>query len=114
MAKLPSETREIINQLKHESLEIINEATTVEFTIFRQFGETEETLPYLDEMKSVEEQASSSFLQLSRLQLQIAQAQPSVSKDMLELLYRGIARTEIRIPALKRSVQEVKIQWNLP
>ncbi len=33
--------------------------------------------------------------------------------DMLDLLAQAIARTQARIPALERSIQEVKIEWNL-
>ncbi len=32
---------------------------------------------------------------------------------MLELLEQAIQRTLARIPALERSIQEVKMEWNL-
>ena len=44
MAKLPEETTKTINNLKQQSLEIVNEATAVELTIFERFGETQTTL----------------------------------------------------------------------
>ena len=65
-------------------------------------------------MKNVAEEAESSFSQLSTLQLQIAQAQPNATPDMLYLLAQVISRTQARIPALERSIQEVKMEWNLP
>lgn len=114
MADLPSETTEIINQLKQQSLNIVNKALTLELTIFELFGETDATIAALDEMKSAAENAESSYSQLSTIQLQIAQAQPVASSDMLQLLERAIARTQARIPALERSIEEVKMEYNLP
>jgi hypothetical protein len=114
MADLPSETTEIINQLKQQSLNIVNKALALELTIFELFGETDATIAALDEMKSAAENAESSYSQLSTIQLQIAQAQPVASSDMLQLLERAIARTQARIPALERSIEEVKMEYNLP
>ncbi|MBW4621267.1 MAG: hypothetical protein KME17_18145 [Cyanosarcina radialis HA8281-LM2] len=114
MAKLPSETTEIINNLKQQSLDIVDDATAIELTIFELLGETQQTLSYMDEMKNVADEAASSFSQLSTLQLQIAQAQPNATPDLLRLLSQVIARTQARIPALERSIQEVKMEWNLP
>lgn len=114
MAKLPAETTATINSLKQESLDIVEEATALEMRIFELFGETEETLSYLDEMKNVADYAESSYSQLSTLQLLFAKAQPTAPADMLELLAQAIARTQARIPALERSIQEVKMEWELP
>jgi hypothetical protein len=114
MANLPSRTTETINQLKQQALDIVNEASALELTIFEIFGETEVTIPALDEMKSAAEDAESSYSQLSNIQLQIAKAQHQASPDMLQLLERAIARTQARIPALERSIEEVKMEYNLP
>ncbi|MFB2839266.1 MULTISPECIES: hypothetical protein [Floridanema] len=114
MAKLPRETTETVLNLKRQLIDILDEATATEFVIFESFGETDETLPFLDEMKSVAEQATSRFSQLSALQLRIGEAQPNASADILELLAQGIAQTQQRIPAWERSIQEVKLEWNLP
>ena len=78
------------------------------------FGETEATLPYLDEMKNVAEEAETSYSRLFRLHLQVTQAQPTASNNLLEFLQQSVSRTQIRISAWKRSVQEVKQEWNLP
>lgn len=114
MAKLPAATTETVNRLKQQSLNLVDDATAAELTIFELFGETSQTLSYMEEMKNVAEEAASSFSQLSTLQLQIAQSQPNATPDMLDLLYRVISRTQVRIPALERSIQEVKMEWNLP
>jgi len=114
MAKLPQEITETIWQLKIQSLEIIEQATSAEFILFDSFGETEEILPYLDEMKNVAESATSFYTRLSNIHLQITQAQPWASNDLLRLLYQTIEITLSRLPALERSIEEVKQEWSLP
>ncbi|MFB2833632.1 hypothetical protein [Floridanema evergladense] len=113
MAKLPAEVTATINTLKQQALDIIVEASALESNLFEAFGETEATISYLDEMKNVADYAESSYSQLSTLQLQIAKAQPTAPPDMLDLLAQAITRTQARIPALERSIQEVKMEWNL-
>jgi hypothetical protein len=54
------------------------------------------------------------YSQLSNIQLQISKSQPIPSSDMLQLLERAIVRIQARIPALERSIEEVKIEYNLP
>jgi Rad3-related DNA helicase len=113
MAKLDSETTEIINRLKQESLNIVDEASALELKIFEQFGESEQTLSYMDEMKNVEEEAVALYSRLSTLHLQVARSQPIATPATLKLLDQAIQRTLARIPALERSIQEVKMEWNL-
>jgi hypothetical protein len=112
MAKLGSETTEIINRLRQKAFEIVDEATALEFKIFDRFGETEEVLSYMDEMKNVSEEAIALLTRLSTLQLQVAQSQPAAAPAMLELLEQAIQRTLVRIPVLEHSIQEVKMEWN--
>jgi hypothetical protein len=60
----------------------------------------------------VAEEAIALLSRLSTLQLQVAQSQPTAAPAMLELLEQAIQRTLVRIPALERSIQEVKVEWN--
>ena len=113
MAKLPKETTVTINSLKQQSLEIVERATAAEFTLFQFFGETEQTITFLSDLKTVAEDARTSFSRLSNLQLRTAEAQPVASTDTLKLLDQLIARTQARIPTWERSIEEVKIEWNL-
>jgi hypothetical protein len=112
MAKLGPETTEIINRLRQEAFDIVDEATALEFKIFDRFGETEQVFSYMAEMKNVSEEAITLLSRLSTLQLQVAQSQPTAAPAMLELLEQAIQRTLVRIPALERSIQEVKMEWN--
>lgn len=114
MARLAEETTLTINSLKRQLLDIVDDTTAVEFALFERFGETERTIPVLEQLKSVAKETVSWFSQLSTLQLRIAQAQPIASVDMLELLAQVIERTQLRLPAWKRTIQELEIDWNIP
>jgi hypothetical protein len=113
MAKLPIEESEVIWTLKRQLLEIINTATAAEETLFSNHGETELTIAVLDELKRVSERATPWFSRLSNLQVRIAESQPDIAFDMLDLLNRSIIQIQIEVPALERSIQEVKQDWNL-
>jgi len=54
------------------------------------------------------------YSQVANIQLRIAEAQPTAPADMLRLLHQSINQSQSRIPALERSTQEIKIEWNLP
>ncbi len=114
MAKFPKELAEIIWNLKRQLLDIVDAATAAELTLFQLFGETSDTIPFLDELKSVAERATPWFSRLSNFQLRIAESQPTIPADMLNLVYQSIERIQIEIPAMERSIQEVKTEWNLP
>ncbi len=38
----------------------------------------------------------------------------TASNDMLRLLDQAIKQNQLRIPAIERSIQEIKMEWNLP
>jgi hypothetical protein len=115
MAKFQNELAEIIWNLKRQLLDIIDAAaTTAELTLFELFGETSDTLPFLDKLKSVAERAAPWFSRLSNFQLRIAESQPVIPADMLNLVNQSIERIQREIPAMERSIQEVKTEWNLP
>jgi hypothetical protein len=113
MAKLPTEVAETIWILKRQLLEIVDAATAVEDTLFSTQGETELTVMVLDELKRVSERATPWFSRLSNLQIRIAESRPEVTFDMLDLLNQTITQIQIELPALERSIQEVKQDWNL-
>lgn len=113
MAKLPIEIAETIDRLKRQLLDIIDDATKAEYTLFEQFGETDRTIDYLDQLKNVAQQADERFSQFSVLQRRLANAQPTASSDMLNLMTEVIAYTQARLPAWERSIEEIKIEWRL-
>ncbi|MCL1469871.1 hypothetical protein [Argonema antarcticum] len=114
MARLPSETRETIRNQLEQLMEIVEDASEAEFILFERFGEIDSTIENLTDLKTVGEEAAARYFRLSNIRLRIGQAQPAASADMLRLLERAITETELRIPAWKRSIQEIKMEWNLP
>jgi hypothetical protein len=45
--------------------------------------------------------------------LRIAEVQPIISADLLKLMNEAISNIENRIPALERSLEEIKLDWRL-
>lgn len=113
MAKLSQEINNTLSSIKETLLDIIDEASFIEYKLFEIRGETEETIPFLDEMKNVSTQARERYFQLSNLELGIAEAQPIATNAMINLLTQGIKQNQLRIPAWQRSIQEVKLDWQL-
>ena len=114
MAQLPPEITKTTNQLKQNCLEIVHAGTAAAFYLNEQLGETQETLPFLDELQATAEDARDSLSRLHGLQLMIAEAQPMIPTQVLQLLSRAIEYTVSRIPAWERSIEEVKLEFDLP
>lgn len=104
MAKLSREINKTLSSIKQTLLEIIDEAMAVEFILFEIRGETDETISFLDEMKNVSIQAEDRYFQLSKLEVSIAQAQPTASNAMINLLTQMIEQNPMRIPAWQCSI----------
>ena len=113
MAKLSLQTAQTIWDLQHQLLEIIDTARTIELSLFEAFGETDRTIPYLDELQSIAQQATERFARFSTLQIRIANTQPPIPRDLLEIVDRSIESTQQKIPALERSNQETIQEFNL-
>jgi len=114
MAKLPDETVSTVFNLQRQLLERIDSATATEVTIFEQYGETEETIPELEQLQNVRERATSSYSRLYTLLLRIAESQPTATSATLELIARSIEQAQATNAASQASVQDIKRNWNLP
>ncbi len=113
MGKLNPQTTETIWDLQRQLLEIIDAAKTLELSLFDSFGETERSISYLDELQSIAEQATDRFSRFSTFQIRIANTQPPISPDIIDLVDRVIESTQQKIPALERSIQEIRQEWRL-
>jgi hypothetical protein len=113
MAKLSSETLATIWSLIQKLSLLVEDATETEYILFERFGETDETIAYLEELKNVAIESASRYSQLTKLRLRIAEAQPTIARDTLKLLEDSINQNQLRIPAMERSIQEIKLEWNL-
>ncbi len=94
-------------------LQLINEAAALELAILEQFGETQATIPELDEILNIKERATSYYTRLNRLLLQIFQSQPLADSATLNLLAKSISQTRAITDAGKANLLEIKRNWNL-
>jgi hypothetical protein len=113
MAKLSPEIRATLSQQKEQLLDLINEAKSLEFVLLDNVGENQETILTLEQLTEIAEQARTKLSQLSTLHLRIAEVQPTLSNDLLKLMNEAISNVESRIPALERSLEEIKLDWRL-
>ena len=113
MAKFSPETAQTIWDLQHQLLEIIDSSSVLELSLFDAFGETEDTIPVLDELQSIAQQSIDRFSRFSSLQIRVANNQPPIPPDIIDVVNRSIQTTEQKIPALKRSIQEITQEWRL-
>jgi hypothetical protein len=113
MARLSPEIRATLSQQKEQLLDIIDRAKSLEFTLLESVGENIETISTLEQLTEIAEQARTRLSQLSTLHLRISEVQPTVSADLLKLMNEAIANIENRIPALERSLEEIKLDWRL-
>ena len=113
MAKISPELKLTLGNLLQLLLGIVDEAKAAEFLLLERFGETNETIIALDELMAISQQAADLYIQISRLLLRTAEIQPIITPDMLRLLTDRIATIENRVPAIERSIQEIKSDWGL-
>jgi len=113
MVRLSPEIRVNITNLTEQILDVIDEARKAEFLLIERFGENQTNIIALDELAEIAQQAADLYSQLSTLRIRIAEAQPTISSDMLKLLIERIAIIQNRIPALQRSTQEINLDWGI-
>jgi signal transduction histidine kinase len=113
MAKLSPEIRATLSQQKEQLLALIDEAKLLEFILLDSIGENQEIVSTLEQLTEISEQARTKLSQLSTLHLRIAEVQPTISNDLLRLMNEAISNIESRIPALERSLEEIKLDWRL-
>jgi hypothetical protein len=113
MAKLSPDIRATLSQQKEQLLDLIDAAKSLEFLLLDSIGENLETISTLEQLTEIAEQSRTKLSQLSTLHLRIAEVQPRISNDLLKLMNEAITNIESRIPALERSLEEIKLDWRL-
>ncbi len=114
MAKLSEEKIVRILNLQRQLLEKIDEATETEFNLFEQFGETEQTMPELDELQNIRQRADTCYSRLYVIIKRIYESQPIASRANLELLEQTIEQAEVVSEVTTASIREIKSNWDLP
>ncbi len=113
MAKLPEEILTRVFTIQRQLLERINEATEIEYQLLEEFGETEETLIYFEQVQNSRERADSYYLRLFTALRQIYPAQPVASRDSLEILARFIGEAQASVDAVGATLAEIKRDFDL-
>ncbi len=114
MADLPEETLRTIANLLPRLFKVINLALQTEAKLMDRYGETEETIGELEQVKNAAERARNYYNRLYGLVLQVAESQPVANSATIDLLYRSIEQAEATADATEATALETKRNWNLP
>lgn len=87
---------------------------TTEWQLFEEYGETELTIPELEELQGAKEKLRNAYSRLNTILLRILEAQSIASADMLDFLERTMEQTQMALYAAQASILESKRLWNLP
>jgi hypothetical protein len=93
--------------------QVINLATETESSLFEQYGETDETIDELEQVRNAEERLRTLYNRIYGLVLQIAESQPAANSATLNLLYQSIEQAVATAYAVEATAQETKRNWNL-
>ena len=113
MAKLSDETLTTIFSLQRQLADGIEEAAATEWLLFEQHGETETTVPELEELQNARERLTQPYSRLSTLLLRILESQPLASAAMLKLLDQTLQQAQMAADVARASIREVQRNWNL-
>jgi ParB-like chromosome segregation protein Spo0J len=114
MAQLPNQTLINIFNLQRRLVELIDAAKRAEYNLLEGYGETEETIPELDQLENSAERLRNPYSRLHTLALTISEAQPIAPRAMLDLLAQTLENAPATADAVEVSIQEIKRTWNLP
>ena len=114
MANLSDEIVTTVFNLQRQLWKLINEVASAEWMILEQYGETQTTIPPLDQLQSGRERLRASYSRLYTIMLRVGESQPITDSATLNSLLETIERSQATIPAIEASVQEAKRDLNLP
>jgi len=75
-----------------------------------QYGETEATIPELEELQNARERLTAPYSRLHTLLLRILESQPLASPAILNLLVKTIEQARAATEAARASVREIKME----
>ena len=112
MAKLPDPIGTNIFSLQRNLIECLDATTAMEFRLFREVGETAETLPEFEELQQIEERLVTLYSRLHNTLLRVTRSQPVAPNDLLELLHRSMEQAEASVDTSIASLQDIQRNWN--
>lgn len=112
--KLPQPLQQQLLQLLANLLELTDEAAASERALLDAFGESNETLGDLDALSSVRVAAQDGFRSLSNTMNALSVLEERCAGDTMKVLQQSYTRLEQRVPAFRRSIEEIRLTWGLP
>lgn len=113
MANLPDETIDTIFSLKRQLWQLINQTTAVGWAILEEYGETEQTIPTLEQLDNLRERLTDPYSRPHGILLRVGESQPLASTTILDLLEITIEQAQATLAAADASIQEVRRDLNL-
>ena len=114
MTKLPTEVTTLVLELQRQLLTTIHETTATTFLLLERYGETEQSILFLDDFDNIRERANTYYSRFHTILLRIADAQLIVSNAMIKLLERSINEAQATIDESEATINEEKRNWDLP
>lgn len=108
MAKLSPEVLTTIFSLQRRLIELIAETKNSEFSLFERHGETEETLPELEQIENCLERLRNPYSRLHTLTLRISEYYPIAPSAILELLAETIEQAQISADVVTANLSETR------
>jgi hypothetical protein len=112
VAKLPDPFINNVFTLQRNLIECLDATTAMEFRLFREVGETAETLPEFEELQQIEERLMTLYSRLHNTLLRVTRSQPVAPNDLLELLHRSMEQAEASVDTSIASLQDIQRNWN--
>lgn len=111
MAEISQNTINRVLQCYQELISIISFSTKVEYNLFAEHGETEATINDLNELSGITTDATNNLKRLNAITIRIATIQPQADTGTANILEETLTFNEAKIPAWRRSIQEVINNW---
>lgn len=113
MAELTEETLSIAFNLQKRLLQITNQASSLGFRIWEQFGETDATIADLDLLQNVTEQARANYTRLTKQLFEIAVSRSKSNLMTMNSLSHYCHSVETHISDLEATIAQVKSNQQL-
>ncbi|MBC8120794.1 MAG: hypothetical protein H7Y22_03030 [Gemmatimonadaceae bacterium] len=113
VAELPEETLQTVFHLQRQLLAAVHLDRQTEFRLLEAVGEVEATIAALTALSNIMHTTSARYQRLVTLLLRISEAQPQANFDTLSMMLDTIVAVQSSLPALLRSLEEIRQDWRL-
>lgn len=113
MAEISQGNIDRIVQNYQDLVRIINLASSTEYKLMEEYGETESTSSDLEELSGVITDVTGRFKRLNAITIRITAIQPQADIATINMLEETLVYNETRVPAWLRSIEEIINNWRL-